>query len=120
MLLWYLMKTAEGISLQLNLESDGGKMTTRSTYKGKATLTLAAESKWPFTFGLGKAKLILENLDSIRAFVRDNEPHWLAINDQVDSGRAAKVLRETMGEADPGELAADRWNETQGGNGGAL
>jgi len=38
-------------------------------YKGNKILNLNPESKFPFSFGLAKAKLILENLDVIRKFV---------------------------------------------------
>ena len=36
-------------------------------------LVLNAQGKFPFSFGLHKAKLILESLDQIREFVSDNE-----------------------------------------------
>lgn len=32
-----------------------------SSYKGNPTISLNAESRYPFTFGLAKAKLISEN-----------------------------------------------------------
>jgi hypothetical protein len=35
MLIWYLMKTAEGISLWLNIESDGGKMSVAYDYQAQ-------------------------------------------------------------------------------------
>ena len=36
-------------------------------------LVLNAQGKFPFSFGLHKAKLILESLDQIKEFVSDNE-----------------------------------------------
>tara|TARA_R100001086_G_scaffold232363_1_gene153515 strand:+ start:332 stop:532 length:201 start_codon:yes stop_codon:yes gene_type:complete len=36
-------------------------------------LVLNAQGKFPFSFGLHKAKLVLESLDEIREFVKDNE-----------------------------------------------
>lgn len=39
-----------------------------SSYAGKPTLVIG-EGRFPFTFGLAKAKLILANLDAVRAFV---------------------------------------------------
>jgi hypothetical protein len=39
------------------------------SYKGKPTISLGAETKWPFTFGVAKAQMILANLDAIRGFV---------------------------------------------------
>lgn len=47
-------------------------MTKTGSYKGNPTISLAAESKWPFTFGVAKARLILENIEAIRAFVAQN------------------------------------------------
>jgi len=38
-------------------------------YKGNKILNLNPESKFTFSFGLAKAKLILENLDVIKRFV---------------------------------------------------
>lgn len=43
------------------------------TYKGKPVLVLNPEAKFPFTFGLAKAKLILDNLEAVQAFVAANE-----------------------------------------------
>lgn len=42
------------------------------SFKGNATISLNAESKYPFTFGVEKAKAVLANLDAIRAFVAQN------------------------------------------------
>ena len=39
-----------------------------SSYKGAPTISLNPDSKWPFTFGIAKARLILESLEAIRAF----------------------------------------------------
>ncbi|MBK8553535.1 MAG: hypothetical protein IPL53_21715 [Ignavibacteria bacterium] len=38
-------------------------------YKGNKILNLNPESKFSFSFGLAKAKLILENIEVIRKFV---------------------------------------------------
>lgn len=38
-------------------------------YKGHKTLTLNADSRFPFTFGLAKALLIVENIEAIQRFV---------------------------------------------------
>ena len=38
------------------------------SYKGHPTISLG-EGEYPFTFGLSKARLVLEHLDEIRAFV---------------------------------------------------
>lgn len=48
---------------------------TESEFKGHPTLELRAkpDDKYGLTFGLPKAKLILDNLDAIRAFVAKHE-----------------------------------------------
>jgi hypothetical protein len=47
----------------------------RSEYKGKPILVLkrSEDEKFPFSFGLAKARMILESLEEIRKFVADNE-----------------------------------------------
>jgi hypothetical protein len=50
-------------------------MTKTGEYKGNKTITLMKDEsdRWPFSFGLAKAKLILENLDEITKFVEEAE-----------------------------------------------
>lgn len=50
-------------------------MIEKSEYKGKPIIVIKRneEDKYPFSFGLAKAKLILENLDEIKKFVQENE-----------------------------------------------
>ena len=50
-------------------------MIEKSEYKGKPIIVIKRneEDKYPFSFGLSKAKLILENIDEIKKFVEDNE-----------------------------------------------
>ena len=38
-------------------------------FKGKPTITLGAETKYPFSFGAAKARMILDHIEDIRAFV---------------------------------------------------
>ena len=38
-------------------------------FKGNNVICLNPESKYPFSFGVAKAKLVLENLDAIKKFV---------------------------------------------------
>lgn len=47
----------------------------RSEFKGKPMLVIKRneDDSYPFSFGMAKAKLILENLDAIKKFVADNE-----------------------------------------------
>ena len=47
----------------------------RSEYKGHPMIILKRDNdeKFPFSFGLTKAKLILENIEEIKKFVRELE-----------------------------------------------
>jgi hypothetical protein len=54
-------------------------LTTTSTaelseYKGNSLLVLkaSADTKYPFQFGVSKARLILQHIDDIKAFVDSN------------------------------------------------
>lgn len=49
-------------------------MIERTEYKGKPVLILKRDEndKYPFSFGLTKARLILENIEEIRKFVAEN------------------------------------------------
>ena len=49
-------------------------MVERSEFKGKPVLILrrSEDDKYPFTFGVSKAKLLLENLEEIKRFVEEN------------------------------------------------
>ena len=49
-------------------------MVELSEFKGKPILILrrSEDDKFPFSFGLSKAKLILENLEEIKKFVAKN------------------------------------------------
>lgn len=49
-------------------------MIERSEYKGKPVLIIKRDEndKYPFAFGLNKAKMILENLEEIKRFVEEN------------------------------------------------
>ncbi len=50
-------------------------MIKRGDYQGKPVISLMRkeDDKFPFTFGLAKAKLILENIEEIKAFVAEAE-----------------------------------------------
>lgn len=49
-------------------------MVERSEYKGKPVLIIRRDEndKYPFAFGLNKARMILENIEEIKRFVADN------------------------------------------------
>ena len=50
-------------------------MVERSEFKGKPVLIIRRneDDKYPFTFGMMKAKMILENIEEIKRFVEDND-----------------------------------------------
>lgn len=50
-------------------------MFTIGEFKGNVVITLkrTEEDKYPFTFGLAKAKLIMEHLDDIKRFYEENK-----------------------------------------------
>jgi len=49
-------------------------MIEHNEYRGHKVLILKrdAEDKYPFQFGLGKAKLIISHIEDIKKFVADN------------------------------------------------
>ena len=49
-------------------------MIEKTEFKGKPVLILkrSEEDKFPFAFGLGKARLIMENIEEIKKFIEDN------------------------------------------------
>jgi hypothetical protein len=46
----------------------------RSEWKGSKTLVIkkTPDDKYPFSFGLGKARLIVEHIEEIKKFVEEN------------------------------------------------
>ncbi|MBN1540939.1 hypothetical protein JW992_02255 [candidate division KSB1 bacterium] len=42
-------------------------------YKGNPVITLNPNSRYPFTFGLAKAKMIIDYLEEIRNFVQEHD-----------------------------------------------
>jgi len=50
-------------------------MVEKSEYKGKPILILKRDEddKFPFSFGMSKARLILENIEEIKKFVEENK-----------------------------------------------
>lgn len=47
----------------------------KSEYRGKPIIIIkkTAEDRFPFSFGLTKAKMIVESIDEIKKFVEENE-----------------------------------------------
>ena len=52
-----------------------GALIERGEYKGKPLLILkrSEDDKYPFSFGVSKAKLILDNIEEIKKFVEENK-----------------------------------------------
>jgi uncharacterized protein YgiM (DUF1202 family) len=50
-------------------------MVERSEFKGKPVLVIkrTEDDQYPFSFGISKAKLILENIEEIKKFVSESE-----------------------------------------------
>ena len=61
------------IPMGIKINKEEG-MIERSEFKGKPVIIIRRDEndKYPFTFGMSKAKLILENLEEIKRFVEDN------------------------------------------------
>ena len=61
-------------------------MIERSEFKGNPMIILRRneDDKFPFSFGLTKAKLILSNIDEIKQFVAEHDPAF----DPAASGNA--------------------------------
>jgi len=49
-------------------------MVERTEFKGKPVMVIKRDEndKYPFSFGMTKAKMILENIEEIKRFVEDN------------------------------------------------
>lgn len=49
-------------------------MVERGEYKGKPLMIIkrSEDDKYPFSFGLSKAKLIVDNIEEIKKFVKEN------------------------------------------------
>lgn len=56
------------------MDQENKSFVEHSEFKGKPVLILkrSEEDKYPFSFGVSKAKLILENIEEIKKFVEDN------------------------------------------------
>lgn len=50
-------------------------MIERGEFKGRPLIIMkrAEDDKYPFSFGLSKARLILENIEEIKKFVEEND-----------------------------------------------
>lgn len=50
-------------------------MVEKSEYKGKPIIVIKRDEndKFPFSFGVAKARLIMENLEEIKKFIEEND-----------------------------------------------
>ena len=66
----------------------------RTEYKGRPTLTLKRDEadNYPFSFGLGKAKLLLEGIEEVRKFVKDMEAGANAKNSEPSKSVLSAML----------------------------
>ena len=55
-------------------EENAGYIVERGEFKGKPILVIKRDEadKYPFSFGISKAKIILDNIEEIKRFVQDN------------------------------------------------
>lgn len=56
------------------MDQENKTIVERSEFKGKPIIILKRdeEDKYPFSFGLSKAKLIVENIEEIKKFVEES------------------------------------------------
>jgi len=56
------------------VDQENKTIVERSEFKGKPIIILKRdeEDKYPFSFGLSKAKLIVENIEEIKKFVEES------------------------------------------------
>lgn len=54
--------------------TNSGNIVERGEYKGKPILILKrnTEDQYPFSFGISKARLIVDNFEAIKKFVEEN------------------------------------------------
>jgi hypothetical protein len=66
-------KSENGVDLGAHHLPDGGRMFTIGEFKGNVVITLKRDDndRYPFSFGLSKAKMILEHLEDIRKFYEE-------------------------------------------------
>src|SRR4051812_19238228 len=68
----------------VTMNHDASSTTTASRpktgqYKGHPMIILNPDDRFPFQFGLNKARLILQNIDEIREFVEQAEHEGAAV-----------------------------------------
>ena len=54
-----------------NIQEESGPVVRE--YKGHPILVLNPDGRYPFSFGVGKAKLIIEHLETIKEFIKEQE-----------------------------------------------
>ena len=66
------MKSEKKAANKKELPQPEGSRATIETFKNHPILVLDADAPFPFRFGVGKAKMILEHLDTIQFFVKQH------------------------------------------------
>jgi len=61
------------MNLTTNAESNPASRPKVGQYKGHPMITLNPDDRFPFQFGLHKARLVLQHIEEIRKFVENAE-----------------------------------------------
>ena len=61
------------MNLTTNAESNAASRPKVGQYKGHPMITLNPDDRFPFQFGLHKARLVLQHIEEIRKFVENAE-----------------------------------------------
>ena len=61
------------MNLTTNAESNTASRPKVGQYKGHPMITLNPDDRFPFQFGLHKARLVLQHIEEIRRFVENAE-----------------------------------------------
>ena len=88
-------------------------MAKLSKSHGKNTIVLNPEDEYPFGFGLFKAKLIVDNFDSIKAFVESGGKN---VNSTIEDNSLEKKFQEgtEIEEINTGDTGVIVFRDTQG------
>lgn len=54
------------------------------TYEGKDVISIWSDERYKFTFGLQKAKLLMEHYDDVVSFVKKNDPSFAPQQEQKE------------------------------------
>ena len=83
-------------------------------FNGKKVICLNPSSKYPFSFGYIKAKMIIDNLESIKQFEADNRPQPTTKSNtttKTSNNGKGKKTQSTAPETATAEKVAESINE---------